>query len=452
MPEPRFLVREVVRPINRGGFGRVDEVIMENGERLARKTFSPHPSIAHDPDICEKARKRFVREVAVQAQIDHPHVIPILHSELQSDPPWFLMPLAGRSLEDQIQDDRRDNMVRLEPLTQMLAGLEELHRLGFVHRDLKPLNVLHVGGRWMLSDLGLVLPPSGTTTALTGPHSAWGSRPYAAPEVMVSFHTVTAAADIFSVGCILHDYVAGTARVPHAQCTHPGQLGGAIEKCTAPRPRDRFPDVSALRNALVMVLGAHSSAAPAGPQVAEWLANLKDAPGDLDEDSWADIARFVDVQNASSDAGLLLYAIDGPQIVACADCTESAFLRLAAVITRWVKEGSFGFEFCDVLGARLARIFERGGTREKSDAVMAALHLGFSHNRWTVMRLFFRLASASLPSDVADRLSIELLALGWTAELMIERLETAIGASRGSLHPLIQAALAQLEPPESPAF
>jgi len=450
-PVQGFRVSRVVRSISRGGFGRVEEVELEDGSRVARKTFDPQGWIAADTDAREQARRRFVREVSVQSHLDHPHVMPILHAELTASPPWFLMPLADRSLVEQIRDDRANTTITLEPLTQMLAGLEELHRLGYVHRDLKPPNVLRLDGRWVITDLGFVLPPSGSTVSLTRTVSAWGTEEYAAPEARTEFHTVRAEADVYSVGCILHDYVLQTPRVPYAQCTDTGPLGVVIEKCTASRPRDRFRDVAALRSALVLMLGAQPTAT-AGPQVAAWIDELRNDPTAITEQRWEEIARYVDVNGSTQDAGLLLYALDGPQIVACYERSEADFQRLSAVITRWVREGNFDFEFCDVLGARLARIFERGGTREKADSILAAFHLGYSHNRWAIMRLFFRLAAASLPTEIAERLSIEFLAIGWQARVMLEHLERGIGATRTSLHPLLQVAVDQIDSPGPPAF
>lgn len=74
-----------------------------------------------------------------------------------------------------IERERLTGDVDLDTLLQILAGIEELHRLGYVHRDLKPANVLLVDSRWMLSDLGLILPISGITTTLTGAGSPFGT-------------------------------------------------------------------------------------------------------------------------------------------------------------------------------------------------------------------------------------------------------------------------------------
>lgn len=173
---------KVIREIKSGGFGRVDEVV-DNGHRYARKTFAPSmPTTSAELD---KLKKRFNREVRVQAEIWSDAIMPIESYDLNADPPWFLMPLADRTLAEEIQAFKSGGAPPDAALADILNGLEELHALGFVHRDLKPQNVLLHNGTWKLSDFGLVLPTTGTTTQLTT-HSAWGTQAYASPEQAVT--------------------------------------------------------------------------------------------------------------------------------------------------------------------------------------------------------------------------------------------------------------------------
>ena len=233
---------KIIQEINRGGFGVVYEV-EDNGRRLAKKEFNPPPQIANDPAGVEKARRRFVREVTVQTQIHHPNIMPVITSDLSADPPWFVMPLADEDYSRQIARDKQAGSISLDPLMDMLAGLEELHRLGFVHRDLKPENILFLEYRWVLSDLGLVLPTIRTTTMLTSTDSALGTVAYAAPEIIHSFRSAPPQSDVFSVGCILHDIVGNLPRIPYQQVTGPAPVGAIIERCTDPVAGQRFHDI-----------------------------------------------------------------------------------------------------------------------------------------------------------------------------------------------------------------
>jgi eukaryotic-like serine/threonine-protein kinase len=192
---------KVLREINRGGFGRVEEVETPAGERLARKVFDPLPEVIRSsPSGIDKLKKRFEREAKTQASLDTDYFIPILDMSLEGNAPWFTMPMADRSLRDELLASRTDRTIPTSAFADILNSLEQLHALGFVHRDLKPENVLLHDGQWKLSDFGLVLPPVSGTSRLSSIGSAWGTAAYAAPEQASDFRSVTFAADIYRLG------------------------------------------------------------------------------------------------------------------------------------------------------------------------------------------------------------------------------------------------------------
>lgn len=427
----------VIKHINAGGFGVVEEVEdTTTGIRLARKTFKPGPTLAHDASACANAQKRFVREVGIQAGLNHPNIVPILSSDLVTDPPFFVMPLADEDYEAQIKRDRAAGTITLEPLLHILAGLEELHRLGFVHRDMKPGNVLRIGKQWAISDLGLIMPNQRDTTTLTGTNSAYGTMSYAAPEIFTRFRDAPPQSDMYAFGCILHDLAVGTTRVPFGKQTAPGPIGAIIERCTEPDPDDRFRNIAALRNALVTTL-ALPAITSAEPQVNEWATKLQDETMPLSKDDWDSLARYIEQHEDTPDATLLLRLVDVPQLEDAMAKSPRAFDRLASSVTEWVREGGFDFNYCDILAWRLEAIYRLGEVRKKAQATMAAFEMGCSHNRWSVMRMFMRMASTEIDDDLADRLAIELISLNGNAAYRIEQIEREIRVGRQALHPRV---------------
>lgn len=61
-----MLVKKVLRLINEGGFGKIEEVVCDDGQHYARKTFSPSPQFLPNKDLCAKLKQRFIREVRTQ--------------------------------------------------------------------------------------------------------------------------------------------------------------------------------------------------------------------------------------------------------------------------------------------------------------------------------------------------------------------------------------------------
>jgi serine/threonine protein kinase len=172
-----------IQELGRGGFGVVDLVEDAQGARWARKTFAPPLLPGIDPD---DLRVRFEREVRYQNQVNHPNVVAIHESDLTTDPPWFVMPLADCSLADELSIDRTLGGRPRKPLFDILAGLEALHDKGFKHRDLKPANVLKFTSsdgtsRYAISDFGLMAPGAGQTSTLTASNMGGGTPLYSPP-------------------------------------------------------------------------------------------------------------------------------------------------------------------------------------------------------------------------------------------------------------------------------
>ena len=151
----RYLVRA---QLGNGGMGAVLRVEDQTThETLALKYCKPNQN-----------RRRFAREVRLMESIQSPYVIPISGSNLDHEPPYFVMPLAERSLETDLPSLVGDEATGLEIFRQVCLGVQDLHARGVFHRDLKPANVLRLpNGRMVVCDLGLARPENRDTTVLT---------------------------------------------------------------------------------------------------------------------------------------------------------------------------------------------------------------------------------------------------------------------------------------------
>ncbi len=160
-------------------------------------------------DVDDGARARFDREIAALGQLAHPNLVTLLDHGFDPElGPYLVLPLlagtnlralcAGRALCPETA------MLLLQPL---VAATAALHAAGYVHRDLKPENAIaSPDGVITVIDLGLAWSDGMTHHTDTG--TTVGSVGYMAPE-QIEGRTVDAAADIWALGVILYEWIAG---------------------------------------------------------------------------------------------------------------------------------------------------------------------------------------------------------------------------------------------------
>lgn len=407
----------VIREIGRGGFGVVEEVEDARGNRFARKRFSPSAIIPTDSH--DQLRERFKREVKVQLALSGGELMPILEQNLVAAMPWFVMPLATKTYEDQIEEDIATGRVNVDAVADILNGLQYLHDLDYVHRDLNPKNILFHEGVWKLSDFGAVLPPNGGSIILTNGTVIYTEQ-YCSPEQKKDFHAVKTSSDIYSFGCILHDIFGASGRIPYAKQTAPGDIGLIIEKCTEETPRKR-PDVKLLRSLLLENLQEPViKNQPTDAKTEEWLKKMQkiDEWTDRDYDKFARFFNSINIAEKSPEhSGLWvsdsstpfltrLPAVALSKIAAREDHISGAIIEKYC---EWVVSTDFSFHFSDTICGRLTAIFDSGTPTDKARAFSALVHLADTHNRWYVMRcLTNRCRVLKIESKVAKRIAIEL--------------------------------------------
>ena len=190
--------------IGGGGMGRVHEAFDDVLQR----------TVAVKVIRGERAERagavaRFVSEARLQARLQHPSIIPVHDLGVDAEgTPFFVMPRApGRTLAEVIEE--RATRGLLEVFVRVCLAVEYAHGQGVLHLDLKPSNV-------MVGDFGdvYVLDWGGATSA-DGGRAVVGSPAYTAPEVAADASHVSAAADIYSLGCVLFEILSFERRADH---------------------------------------------------------------------------------------------------------------------------------------------------------------------------------------------------------------------------------------------
>ena len=237
------------------GEGAAGIVFRANGD-LALKIIRPER--AGHGDVLE----RFLREARLARTVEDRHLVPILEAGEVDGLAYLAMPyMAGGSLAGRLLERGRLGLDETVDLAAQLArGLDALHARGILHRDVKPSNVLLAAdGRAALADFGLAR--AGDWTRLTREGQLLGTALYLAPE-LIEGSEATPAADVYALGCVLYECVAGrppfggrdAAEVGFAHLTEtpedPGALGEALLAALEKDPAARPPTAAALARML----------------------------------------------------------------------------------------------------------------------------------------------------------------------------------------------------------
>ena len=246
---------KTIKRIGQGGFGNVDHVVLDDGTECARKEFSQNQHLS--PQLLQNVMKRFAKEVKVQSAIEHPNIVPVLQSNLKTTPHSYLMPLADGSLDDDLSNDRTLGGTFVSALSNIVAGLEELHSMEIFHRDLKPQNVLRFTRDekpvYAISDFGLISTKESNLSKLTKSGMGKGSDFYTAPEIASDLRKASSQSDVYSLGCILHDMVGKEDRVPFREIKESGEYGPVLSGCTKDDPNKRFASARAVLDAILTI-------------------------------------------------------------------------------------------------------------------------------------------------------------------------------------------------------
>lgn len=344
----------------------------------------------------------------MQSTLPLEYAIPIIESGLDGDDLWYTMPLCDRNFQTEIEESKIKGEVPKEALTDIINGLEELHSLGLVHRDLNPRNILLHDGKWKLADFGLVSPPIDSTSELSTTLAGWGTATHMAPEQVSDFKHADKRADVYAFGCILHDLFTDGNRIPYGKQSCDGPLGMVVERCTETDRDRRFKDITSLRGALFTFLAEPFHLRPS-VEANEWAGHLS-APADWDVNRLREFARFLARLDDVTDKWNVLVALDEDAIERFYGIDSGYADAVAIEYCDWVSSVGFNFDFCDVLVQRLLKVYEQGGLDAKAKAVMAIAELGTSHNRYYVMRQLVNVCGENMDFAIAKRIAFEIQA------------------------------------------
>lgn len=260
---------ELIRPLGTGASASVWEARGPTGPVALKKLHQSAP-------LGAEQRRRLEREARVLNRIDHRCVVKVLDFGVHDDSPYLVMELLeGRTLTDVLA---RGPSIRdgLHLARSVIEGLAAVHRMGIVHRDVKPDNVLVTEEGVKLVDFGLVkfmdAEEWGQHSAITAANVQVGTPAYMAPEICFG-EVADFRSDVYSVGIVLFECVTlqlpfeGDSRVawvrhhattvpPAASTLRPGiskKLDAILAMALQKERARRYADATELADALIHV-------------------------------------------------------------------------------------------------------------------------------------------------------------------------------------------------------
>src|SRR2546422_1471250 len=257
----------VDRVLGRGGMATVYVAEdLRHSRQVAIKVLRPDVAAAIGAE-------RFLREITIAARLTHPHVLPLIDSGQAAGSLYYVMPyVRGETLRQRLVREQRLPLKDALGIARELgAGLDYAHREGFVHRDVKPENVLLADGHAVLADFGIaraICQAGGEHVTEVG--LAIGTPEYMSPEQAAGDRELDGRCDVYALACVIYEMLAGEppfsggsaraivakhlsepppplrARRPDA----PAAVEQALARALAKDPADRFASVAEFATAL----------------------------------------------------------------------------------------------------------------------------------------------------------------------------------------------------------
>jgi eukaryotic-like serine/threonine-protein kinase len=260
----------VEREIGRGGDARVFLAYDRSGRKVALK-------ILHPEFLDSVAAERFLREIKLVSRLNHPRIAGLLDS---GERDWFVyLAMAfidGPTLREALGSRRKLSVSdTLRVARDLLDALRHAHQLGIVHRDVKPENVVICPGRGaVLLDFGIARAiVTSISREITRAGLTVGSSSYMSPEQINGDQKIDGRSDLYSVGCVLFECLAGrppfvwrkeavvlqlhlTEPAPDVRTMRPDvppDLANAIAKALVKLPEERWQSAAEMQEVLARV-------------------------------------------------------------------------------------------------------------------------------------------------------------------------------------------------------
>jgi len=274
------------RELGRGGMATVFLAQdLKHRRKVAIKVLHPDIAAAIGPE-------RFLREIEIAAQLQHPHILPLYDSGEAAGYLYYVMPFVeGESLRDRLDREKQlpqEDVIKIT--SEVASALGYAHSRDIVHRDIKPENIMLSGGSAVVADFGIARAASAVEQQqLTQTGTVIGTPMYMSPEQGTG-SDIDGRSDQYSLACVVYEMLVGqppftgpnvqaiiarhsmaTVSPPSiVRASIPETMERALLRALDKVPADRFPTV---------IMFAEALAAPSRVTAAMRRQSTVDVPG-----------------------------------------------------------------------------------------------------------------------------------------------------------------------------
>jgi len=259
----------VEREVGKGGNARIYLARDAAGCRVALKIL--HPEL-----LVSVAADRFLREIKLAKQLDHPHISRLLDSGEREWLVYYVMTyIEGPTLREHLARVGRMGIAEtLRLADDLLDALDHAHAHGIVHRDVKPDNVVLAESGAVLLDFGIARAVAASgSDRLTRSGIAVGTSTYMSPEQITALKEIDLRSDLYALGVVLYECLAGQPPFVHRneavvlqmhltqpppdvrllRPETPAELATGLQRAMGKTPEERWQTAAAMRDALSAV-------------------------------------------------------------------------------------------------------------------------------------------------------------------------------------------------------
>lgn len=343
-------------------------------------------------DEDEENIKRFRREVRLlESFSENPKVVKVLHSNVEHDPPYFVMDFyQGGDLTKAIPSMKDNPEMQESIFYSMIDCISELHSNKVFHRDIKPQNFLMDNGSLIVSDFGLCVETN-SSTRFTSTSTSWGTMGYFPPEFQNGgFKNADASGDIFMLGKSFYALITSQNPTYLMDGAVNPALLHVIQKSCELNKNLRYQSLAELKQALQVAFDVILGRGGNLSAVTQLQSKIQDRLENENKYNSNEVIEFITKLSGLEDEDQIriCYEIEDAFIsILTQDELIPHLSSFISVYSKFVESNNYSWAYAETIAYRMSKIFKAENTPLpiRSKVLELAIDAAYRMNRFAAM-------------------------------------------------------------------